>query len=319
MAVALLAAGPAHATVCVGDSDCPRGFSCQVVQGTNVSACEPAPCHVAADCGDTMVCFAEVASTCDGLLSPPPGMCMSFTKSTCVFKWQFACATDADCGNGAFRCDRSGVIQVCSPPGAVPVDASADDSNGSADGGVAAMSALQDAGTLPVPTGLTCKDVMLTDGSCVPQATSCLNDSDCPSYWVCLKPQTVVPGTPPLVCQSTLGWFADKLSDYTTPADGGAAMTSVRNAASAAGTGANPSGVAGGANVDGSVGTPAVRGTGGAGGSTAAAGSTAAGCAIGGHSSDLSDLVIGALVFLAIEFRRRKIDDCRSSDSWWRV
>jgi MYXO-CTERM domain-containing protein len=205
--VATFSAGTARAddSTCQMDTDCGKGWSCQVVGGTacasgapacppgapceapppcvnsEIKACVPAGCSSDTDCADGMVCFGY-PTPCPGIACPPgaacdPPVCDPGPKQ-CTPKYDLPCVADADCGGG-FTCEFG---QECSGGSAsgsagTPANPGSAGSAGSAGGG------------LPVPLPTTC--MTSSTGSCQLTPVTCKNNLDCQAGWSCLN---VAPG-----------------------------------------------------------------------------------------------------------------------------
>jgi hypothetical protein len=135
-AIAALVASPqalADSSTCTTDTDCVKGFICQVVGATacpaiacapgsnctlppctpqTISQCMPGPCNTDSDCATDMVCYADSYTSCPpvvGAPSCPPnadcavpavdaGACTTMTVKSCVPRYDLPCAVNSDCG-----------------------------------------------------------------------------------------------------------------------------------------------------------------------------------------------------------------------------
>ena len=135
LGVSLIARSAAAYADCAQDSDCTKGFSCQVVGSTGectavacteagcpptecdaatlILGCVPAPCSRDSDCGSNMVCYAQIPTLCY------PGPCPTTPVSACAYNYNVPCTVDSDCGIH-FTCPASG---WCEPD---PIACSAD-------------------------------------------------------------------------------------------------------------------------------------------------------------------------------------------------
>jgi hypothetical protein len=136
-------ASPAAAQEACGESECPKGYSCEDVpaacpaiacaegsecppcEGT-VEQCVPQSCDSDADCDEQMVCLTRTITECASAepacdpgpdcASAPPSDCSAVSFSACVPRWTLNCVTAADCGEG-FSCEEQ---MSCSSPGSPP-------------------------------------------------------------------------------------------------------------------------------------------------------------------------------------------------------
>jgi len=188
-----LAPRPAHAqSTCSADSDCVKGWTCQVSGGSGCASpgcapgetceplpsdcapaeyksCRPAPCGADSDCASGMVCYTHTESDCppsacaSGQECPAP-TCEPRTESACVPRYLLPCTTASDCGTG-FECVSGDELCACD-------DGSAPAADG-AGGGVPPT---------PTPPSCTCA----TQASrCVAPAVNCNADGDCLAGWTC--------------------------------------------------------------------------------------------------------------------------------------
>jgi len=186
------AALPAHAqSTCGADSDCVKGWTCQVTGGSTCASaacapgekcesqpsdcvnevyksCRPGPCQVDSDCAAGMVCYTQTETDCapsacsSGQECPKPA-CETRTESACVPRYVLPCTTASDCGAG-FQCESAGEQCACS---------------GSAGGSDS------DGGTPPPspPDSCTCVDSKVL--RCKAPTVTCAADSDCTAGWTC--------------------------------------------------------------------------------------------------------------------------------------
>ncbi len=212
---------------CTANTDCDKGFTCQVVGGTacpgvacasgqpcdasvpdctptDIKACVPGPCTADSDCATDMVCYATTQQdcpvstqpACDPNSSTPcpkidPVPCTPKTVKTCTPRYLVPCTVDADCGDH-FTCVQD---KQCSCSGG-----SATIGSGSSSGGTSA----RDAGATPVPepapldastavvdAGCECKN--LDTKSCAPVKIPCTKataSTACPAQWTCVSDLT---------------------------------------------------------------------------------------------------------------------------------
>ncbi len=196
---------------CESDTDCPTGFSCEVMgsmgsgcvcpegqpdcgcgeptEPVEYKGCSPKPCSTDADCGEGLECVtfempcAMPAIDCaPGSECPEPEPCESGTSSQCQPKWAGTCDADADCGEG-FTCK---AYEECSCSGS-----SGSGSGGSTpeptdpaapDGGGAPPSEDGDSSD-PIDSECTCAPS--EEKYCEPVKTVCTSDADCPAEWEC--------------------------------------------------------------------------------------------------------------------------------------
>ncbi len=215
-------AARADASTCQIDSDCGKGWSCQVTGGTAcasgpacppgapceapppcanqvLKSCVPANCNSDADCADGMVCFSY-PTPCPAVSCPAGAECFQPVcdpgPSQCTPKYNLPCAADADCGAG-FTCAFG---QECT-------GGTSSGSAGSAGGG---------APPPPVPTICTTSTI----GSCQLTPVSCMNNTDCQSGWSCIN---VAPGYGCAVAGSAPG-ASGGASGGAIPAGGSAGL-----------------------------------------------------------------------------------------------
>ena len=183
---------PAHAqSTCSADSDCVKGWACQVTGGSTCAAvacapgekcesqpsdcvneefksCRPGPCQVDSDCAADMACYTHSESDCapsacssDQVDCPKP-TCETRTESRCVPRYVLPCTTASDCGAG-FSCESAG--EQCSCSGS----AGGSDSDGGS--------------PPPVPESCTCE--ASKELRCHAPTVSCAADGDCTAGWTC--------------------------------------------------------------------------------------------------------------------------------------
>lgn len=207
----------AHAeSTCSADSDCVKGWTCQVTGGSGCAApacppnekcdpqpvdcvteefksCRPAPCSADSDCADGLVCYTHTESNCapiacaPGQTCPQP-VCEAKTESACLPRYMLPCTTANDCGSG-FRCEAA---EICSCSGGGSAPSSGSGSSGSAG-----------SGATPTPTPEPepdCSCEPSAQKSCSATPTPCTADSDCASGWTCAtftsKSDCTNPATP---------------------------------------------------------------------------------------------------------------------------
>jgi MYXO-CTERM domain-containing protein len=192
-----LASRPAHAqSTCSSDSECVKGWTCQVSGGSSCGAapcapgekceqqpsdcanveyksCRPAGCSADSDCADGMVCYTHTETNCaptacaSGQECAAP-VCEPKTESACVPRYVLPCATASDCGAG-FSCESAGEQCTCSGSAGRGDDAS--------DGG---------ASQPPEPPDCTCQPS--TELRCRAAIVTCDEDSDCSTTgWRCAQ------------------------------------------------------------------------------------------------------------------------------------
>jgi hypothetical protein len=136
-------ASPAAAQEACGESECPKGYTCETVpagcpaiacaEGSDCPPCEATveqcvaqSCDSDADCDEQMVCLTRTITECasDAPACEPgadcgsaaPSECTAVSTSACVPRWTVGCVTAADCGEG-FSCEEQ---MNCSSPGSPP-------------------------------------------------------------------------------------------------------------------------------------------------------------------------------------------------------
>ncbi|HEY3255066.1 MAG TPA: MYXO-CTERM sorting domain-containing protein, partial [Polyangiaceae bacterium] len=185
----------AHAqSSCSADSDCVKGWTCQVSGGSTCASpacppgekcepqpndcvtevyksCQPGACLADSDCADGMVCYTHTETNCpptacaSGQACPTPS-CEPKTESACVPRYLLPCTTAQDCGVG-FTCEPSGEQCACS--GSAPAG------SGASDGGTPP----------PAPEEPSCTCETSKELRCRAATVSCNQDSDCSAGWSC--------------------------------------------------------------------------------------------------------------------------------------
>lgn len=202
-------------STCEANTDCPKGYECQVTGGTACAStdcaegqdCPPPPpcepeefkncvavpdaCASDADCDSGMVCYTHTYERCDPQPAyacapdqecpePPPPQCETATESSCVPRYMLPCDAAADCGTG-FECQP---VEECacsgsSGGGSVPPS---DGAGGAPDTGE----------PLP-PDEPTCSCTPTDVSYCAIIERACTSDAECPTDWVCSdNPESVV-------------------------------------------------------------------------------------------------------------------------------
>lgn len=221
---------------CSQDSDCVKGWSCQVTGGSGCAvapcppgekcdpvpdcapqeykSCVPGPCSADSDCATGMVCYHATETVCsttpcssDGECADAGG-CETRTTSACVPRYMLPCTAAADCGSG-FSCVLDQPVCKCSGGGSTGTasgsgtsSGSSGSSSGSADGGSAtppnsATPAPAPSEPAPVEPAPECDCAPATTSSCHVNPVTCSADSDCATGWTC---QSIAQDTP---CAST--------------------------------------------------------------------------------------------------------------------
>jgi len=185
-------ARPAHAeSSCSTDSECVKGWTCQVSGGSSCASpacppgekcetqpsdcvnveyksCQPGACRANSDCADGMVCYTHTESNCTasacapGQECPTPS-CEPKTESACVPRYILPCTTASDCGSG-FQCQSAGEQCACSGSAGGREDAS-------------------DGGAPPPPEDCICEPSK--ELRCHAPTVICDEDSDCSAGWSC--------------------------------------------------------------------------------------------------------------------------------------
>lgn len=181
-----LASRPAHAHgSCSADTDCVKGWTCQVSGGSactspacppgekceaqptdctpvEYKSCQPGPCRADSDCASGMVCYTHTDTDCApsacaaGQECPPPA-CEPKTESACVPRYVLPCSTATDCGPG-FQCASSGEQCACSGSAPQPE---------------------------PTPEEPSCICEPSHEMRCQAATVNCSADSDCTPGWTC--------------------------------------------------------------------------------------------------------------------------------------
>lgn len=211
-----LAVAPGHSlaqsSACELDTDCDRGFSCEVTGASGCTSvdcpsnepdckpvdcepqtllsCVPAECEADADCAAGWTCLARQSEPCATTPCEPgsdceePPDCMASMQSRCVARYTLACERDSDCGDG-FDCVTTEREQcMCSGGGGSSTP-------GTGAGGAAAADLpepkplpARDAGGGPA-TNPDCSCTTQEVSYCKVQAVECSSDGDCPATWTC--------------------------------------------------------------------------------------------------------------------------------------
>ena len=192
-----LASRPAHAqSTCSTDSECVKGWTCQVSGGVacgspacapgekceeqpsdctsaEFKSCQPGACRADSDCADGMVCYTHTESNCAPTPCASGQECaeqgcepQTKTESACLPRYLLPCTSASDCGSG-FQCEPAGEECECS--------GSAGGSDPSAGGAPPAA---------PSEPSCTCKPS--PDLRCNAATVTCATDSDCSTGWTCV-------------------------------------------------------------------------------------------------------------------------------------
>jgi MYXO-CTERM domain-containing protein len=232
-------AAQADDSTCQTDTDCGKGWSCQVTGGTACGApacppgaiCDPAPactntvikscvpanCSTDADCADGMACHAEPVA-CPAIACPSNADCAQPVcdpgPRQCTPKYELPCAADADCGAG-FTCAYG---EVCSGGSA----------SGSGSSGTPPSPGGAGSGDVPAPSTCTTS----TAGNCQLTPVACLNNADCQMGWSCMD---VAPG---YGCAevSAMGSGGTNSAGASAPAPGSAGVAGTAGSAGSAGS-----------------------------------------------------------------------------------
>jgi len=191
---AALSARPAAAeSSCASDSDCVKGWLCQVTSSSGCGyacapgqdcppppdcptqefkSCVPGPCTTDSDCATGMVCYTTQVG-CDAVPTCPPGAdcvepppCRPSTQSQCIPRYDAPCTVDADCGAG-FTCMADVTGCGCSSAGSAP-------SSGGSGGA-----------PTPIDPPPTCDCAPATTSSCHAVPQTCTTTADCANGWTC--------------------------------------------------------------------------------------------------------------------------------------
>lgn len=185
---------PAQAqSTCSANSDCVKGWTCQVTGGSacaspgcppgekcdpqptdcvpqEFKSCRPGSCRADSDCADGMVCYTHTESNCVPVACAPNQKCPEpdctpKTESTCVPRYLLPCTTASDCGSG-FQCESAG--EQCDCGSGTP-------SSGSGASG----------GTAPTPETPNCTCEPSKELRCHAATVNCTADRDCSAGWTC--------------------------------------------------------------------------------------------------------------------------------------
>jgi len=191
---------------CSSDTECVKGWTCQVTGGSGcgsacpsgqecapapdcapqqIKSCLPGPCQTDRDCADGMVCSTLTEAHCAPTACPPndascvPAPCTPTTTRACIPRYLLPCATAADCGGAGFDCVAN--VQECACPGvAAPAG------SGSAGSGTPGAPP-SDAGPAPADvdasSGCTCAPA--TGQHCTVRPVDCSSAADCIAGWTC--------------------------------------------------------------------------------------------------------------------------------------
>jgi hypothetical protein len=229
---------------CETDSDCYKGFICEVFSGgacpdiacaegekcpeTNCDSaeyreCVSGPCTNDSDCADGMVCYSNTYKECSQSApacepgqecpEPEPAQCETKTETQCIPRYEAPCTKDADCGAG-FKCVES---QMCSCSGSSGSAGGADIGETSRDAGVGGgsqpssntPSSSADGGAADPEQTENCGCKPSGDFSCEIQKTTCDSDKDCLSSWTCVEQNSVVSDMPCAVVRSEDGGVSE--------------------------------------------------------------------------------------------------------------
>jgi hypothetical protein len=346
----------AAAQSCTADTDCPQSYVCAVsgtstapaCKGTDCPAdagapapvvyksCRPKDCSTDADCGTGMVCYQEKTTSCSGggaatsgcaantkcdagtIVTIIPETCTTTTRNICAFKWQLPCNADSDCGD-AFVCDPTvsgGCATSSRGVSAGPNGTAA----GTSDASTSYPPAV-DAGTPICPT------TTAYPGSCRPKATTCTDDSVCPSGWTCTAIGTPTPVTgggtsTPVRTDAPAGTPADSVDAGGSSTKicvgpfgagapvrggdlgGGGQTTGSSHEGTGGSTSPGSTGGSGGASTPPS--SPGSSATGGTTGNAPASSGSSGGCAIASPRASGSALLLIGLATLGLALARRR-------------
>jgi hypothetical protein len=188
----------ADPTTCTADSDCTKGFTCQVVGAsacagyacagpaagvdaeacpppppcdpTVMKGCMPGPCTTDSDCATGMVCYADSTTSC-----PPSEPVPS-------------CPKNADCGApviDAGACTTT-TVKSCVPRYELPCTVASDCGDG--------FTCVPDSVTVcsgggavdAAPSPPTCITTVESTSSCLANTIPCTTPANCPSTWTCV-------------------------------------------------------------------------------------------------------------------------------------
>jgi hypothetical protein len=189
----------ADPTTCTADSDCTKGFTCQVVGAsacpgyacaepaagvdaeacpspppcdpTVIKGCMPGPCTTDSDCATGMVCYADSYTSCPSS-EPVP-----------------SCPKNADCAAPAPAIDAgactTGSVKSCVPRYDLPCTVASDCGDGFT---CAPDSVTECSGGGPVDASSpqpSCTTTVESTSSCQANTIPCTTLADCPSTWTC--------------------------------------------------------------------------------------------------------------------------------------
>ena len=183
-------------STCSTDSDCVKGWACEVTGGGacaskpcppgetcdpqpndcanfEYKSCVPGPCRADSDCADGMVCYTHTETDCPpvacapGQECPVPS-CAPRTESACVPRYILPCTSASDCGSG-FTCESAGEQCECS--------GSAGGRDPGSDGGTP---------TPPPSPEESCTCTPSAEQRCRVVPVTCAADSDCSGGWTCV-------------------------------------------------------------------------------------------------------------------------------------
>ena len=108
-----------EARCCSADADCPRGFRCTTLpgsNGTNYGFCDNdfVDCRCDADCAPGLICMTPAKTLC---VDNGAGGSTCGPAGSCVPPWQAPCATDSDCGSPSFQCVTHSAGGICDDSG----------------------------------------------------------------------------------------------------------------------------------------------------------------------------------------------------------
>ncbi len=199
----------AQESSCAADTDCPKGYQCQVFEWGACSGsagctdgqdcppptepvCEtgeyrecaaiPNGCETNADCDAGMVCFTHTYDKCDPAVAyacapntdcppPPEPTCETTTERSCVPQYMLPCQASADCGAG-FECNP---VEVCACSGGTPTEPVPEPGAGGA----------SSSEPQPLPPEGECQCTTGDSGYCQVVERACSSDADCPADWTC--------------------------------------------------------------------------------------------------------------------------------------
>jgi hypothetical protein len=209
-ALLALSSRPAFAdSTCSKDTDCVKGWTCQVSGSSGgcsapacapgekcddlpvecdppqeFKSCRPAPCSSDSDCAAGMVCYTRTETDCPPIAcapgeSCPAPRCEPTTESACVPRYLLPCTTASECGPG-FSCE---AVEECSCSGSSG-NGSGEDSSGSPTPAPDAPS--DDTPEPPAPTdNPSCTCEPSKELHCRAAIVTCAVDADCSNGWTC--------------------------------------------------------------------------------------------------------------------------------------